>query len=78
MEYLMTEEQSQIPARFRSWVTRSNVDVAQSDIRPVVRGELKKLQRDLRNSIGRSRDTLTRYHLEDALERVNLILDPNS
>ncbi|MCC8360932.1 zinc-dependent metalloprotease [Salinimicrobium sp. ASW11-47] len=78
MEYLMTEEQSEIPARYRSWVTRSNVDVAQSDIRPVVRGELKKLQRDLRNSIGRSRDTLTRYHLEDALERVSLILDPNS
>ena len=78
MEYLMNEEQESIPARFRSWVTRSNIDVAQSDIRPVVRGELKKLQRDLRNSIGRSRDTLTRYHLEDALERVNLILDPNS
>ncbi|UZH54256.1 zinc-dependent metalloprotease [Salinimicrobium tongyeongense] len=78
MEYLMNEEQEAIPARYRSWVTRSNIDVAQSDIRPVVRGELKKLQRDLRNSIGRSRDTLTRYHLEDALERVNLILDPNS
>ncbi|MDX1602657.1 MAG: zinc-dependent metalloprotease [Salinimicrobium sediminis] len=78
MEHLMTEEQSEIPARFRSWSTRTDVDVAQSDIRPVVRGELKKLQRDLRNSIGRSNDTLTRYHLEDALERVNLILDPNS
>ncbi|WP_029037805.1 zinc-dependent metalloprotease [Salinimicrobium xinjiangense] len=74
MEYLMTQEQSS----GRSWGTRSDVDVAQSDIRPVVRGELKNLQRDLRNSIGRSRDTLTRYHLEDALERVNLILDPNS
>ncbi|WZL87886.1 zinc-dependent metalloprotease [Salinimicrobium sp. 3283s] len=78
MEYLMNEEQEAIPARYRSWITRSNIDVAQSDIRPVVRGELKRLQRDLRNSIGRSRDTLTRYHLEDALERVNLILDPNS
>jgi hypothetical protein len=78
MEYLMTEEQSEIPSRYRSWISRSNVDVAQSDIRPVVRGELKNLQRDLRNSIGRSRDTMTRYHLQDALERVNLILDPNS
>ena len=78
MEYLMTEEQPKIPARYRSWVTRSNVDVAQSDIRPVVRGELKRLQRDLRNNINRSRDTMTRYHLQDALERVNLILDPNS
>ena len=78
MEYLMTKEQSEIPARYRSWVTRSNVEVAQSDIRPVVRGELKRLQRDLRNNINRSRDTMTRYHLQDALERVNLILDPNS
>ncbi len=78
MEYLMTEEQPNIPARYRSWITRSNVDVAQSDIRPVVRGELKRLQRDLRNSLGRSRDTMSRYHLQDALERVNLILDPNS
>ena len=78
MEHLMTEEQESIPARYRSWVTRTNVDVAQSDIRPVVRGELNKLQRDLRNSIGRTGDTMTRYHLQDALERVNLILDPNS
>lgn len=78
LEYLMTEEQSSIPASYRSWISRSNIDVKQSDIRPVVRGELTNLQRDLRNSIGRSRDTMTRYHLQDALERVNLILDPNS
>lgn len=78
MEYLMNEEQESIPARYRSWITRSDIDVAQSDIRPVVRGELKELQRDLRNNLNRSRNTLTRYHLQDALERVNLILDPNS
>jgi len=78
LEYLMTEEQSSIPASYRSWISRSNIDVKQSDIRPVVRGELTNLQRDLRNSISRSRDTMTRYHLQDALERVNLILDPNS
>ena len=77
MEYLMKEEQESIPARYRSYVSRTNVDVAQSDIRPVVRGELQKLQRDLRNNINRSGDTMTRYHLQDALERVNLILDPN-
>lgn len=78
MEYLMTEEQEEIPARYRDWISVSEIDVTQSDIRPVVRGELRNLQRDLRNSIGRSRDTMTRYHLQDALERVNLILDPNS
>ncbi|MFD0977686.1 zinc-dependent metalloprotease [Salinimicrobium gaetbulicola] len=78
MNYLMTEEQKSVPARYRNWINQSDVEVAQSDIRPVVRGELMKLQRELKNSLGRSRDTMTRYHLQDALERVNLILDPNS
>ena len=75
--YLMTEEQSEIPTRYRSWITRSDIDVSQSDIRPVVRGELENLQRENRNNLRRSGDTMTRYHLEDALERIDLILDPN-
>jgi len=75
MGELMTEEQDQIPARYRSWVTRSNINVSQSDIRPVVRGELTTLQRQLRNSIN-SGDTLTRYHKQDLLKRIDLILNP--
>ncbi|HET7360349.1 MAG TPA: zinc-dependent metalloprotease [Salinimicrobium sp.] len=77
MEYLMTEKQEPIPERYRDWITRSNIDVGQSDIRPAVRGELLVLQRNLENSLGRSNDTMTNYHLRDALKRVNLILDPN-
>ncbi|RKS55056.1 uncharacterized protein DUF5118 [Gillisia mitskevichiae] len=76
MEYLMTKEQDPIPARFRSWVSRSNVDVANSDIRPIVRGELVTLQSNIRNSMNRSNDKLTRYHLQDALKRIDLILNP--
>ena len=72
MEYLMTEDQPN--QRYGG----TNVDVAQSDIRPVVRGELANLQRSLRRAVGRSNNTMTTYHLQDALERVNLILDPNS
>ncbi|SDS52302.1 zinc-dependent metalloprotease [Gramella sp. MAR_2010_147] len=75
MEYLMNEEQDEIPARWRSWVTRSNVNVSQSDIRPVVRGELNSLQRQLRNSAN-SGNTLTRYHKQDILKRIDLILNP--
>ena len=75
MEHLMTEEQSEIPSRYRSWITRSNIDVAQSDIRPVVRGELKTLQNQIRRASNRG-DRLTRYHLQDALERIDLILNP--
>ncbi|MFN4761703.1 zinc-dependent metalloprotease [Gillisia sp. Q332] len=71
MEYLMTEEQSPAMRRFGS-----SVDVAQSDIRPIVRGELVTLQRNIRNAANRSNDQLTRYHLLDALERIDLILNP--
>ncbi|HEY9185484.1 MAG TPA: zinc-dependent metalloprotease [Salegentibacter sp.] len=76
MEYLMTEEQPEIPSRMRAWSSRSDINVAQSDIRPVVRGELKTLERQIRNAINRTGDTLTRYHLQDALERIDLILNP--
>ena len=71
MEYLMTEDQSPAMKRFGS-----SVDVAQSDIRPIVRGELVTLQRSIRNAANRSNDQLTRYHLLDALERIDLILNP--
>ena len=77
MAYVMTEDQTAIPSAYRSWISRTNVNVAQSDIRPIVRGELQTLQRQIRNSMYRSGDTLTRYHLEDALERIDQILNPN-
>ncbi len=76
MEFLMKNEQTPIPARFRRFITRTNVDVSQSDIRPVVRGELVTLRSSLRSAIGRTSDRLSRYHLRDAVERINLILDP--
>ena len=76
LEFLMTKEQTPIPANFRRFVRRTNVDVSQSDIRPIVRAELKNLQRDIRNAIGRTSDRMTRYHLQDAIERISLILDP--
>ncbi|MCC4227195.1 zinc-dependent metalloprotease [Zunongwangia profunda] len=77
MAYLMTEDQTAIPSAYRRWISRTNVNVAQSDIRPIVRGELQTLQRQIRNSMYRSGDTLTRYHLQDALERIDQILNPN-
>ena len=76
MEFLMKNEQAPIPARFRRFVRRTSVDVSQSDIRPVVRGELVNLRASLRSGIGRTPDRLSRYHLQDAVERIDLILDP--
>jgi hypothetical protein len=51
-------------------------DLTQSDIRPIARGELKVLRSRISSAISRIRDTETRYHLEDAIVRIDHILDP--
>lgn len=70
LEHLMTEEQGEA-SRFS---TRTSIDVSQSDIRAVVRAELKDLKRDLQNA--RLRDRMSRIHTEDLVERIDTILDP--
>ncbi|SFU10682.1 protein of unknown function [Algoriphagus locisalis] len=75
MEYLMTTDGPTIPASFRRYVG-PQINASQSDIRPMARGELKILQRDIRSAIARTSDRMSKLHLEDALERVTTILDP--
>lgn len=75
MEYLMTTDGPNIPAAARRYYG-PQINVSQSDIRPMARGELKTLQRDIRSAISRTSDRMSKLHLEDALERVNNILDP--
>ncbi|MDH3456129.1 MAG: zinc-dependent metalloprotease [Gemmatimonadota bacterium] len=74
MHWLMNEEPGPVPAFFRSFVT--NVDVPQSDIRPFARGQLVTLQREIRSALNRNLDRATRLHLQDALVRIEDILDP--
>ncbi|MBW2962686.1 zinc-dependent metalloprotease [Mesonia aestuariivivens] len=76
LAYLMTNEQEKIPARYRSWVTRSNIDVNRSDIKAVVRAELKTLLRNLKSSQYKFSDNMSKIHVQDLIERVDLILDP--
>ncbi len=66
---VMTEDQS-------SGRGRSNVNLEQSDIRPTVRAELKTLRGQIRAALSRTSDKMSRYHLEDATERIDAILDP--
>lgn len=73
MEYLMTKDQPNLPANFRRFITRTEVEVSQSDIRAIVRAQLNILRGQLRGAGG---NTLTRYHYQDALERIENILDP--
>jgi hypothetical protein len=69
MAYLMTEEWK--PSRFGDYY---NVD--QSDVRALVRGELNTLKTQLNNRKNSVSNTETKYHYQDAVKRIELILDP--
>jgi hypothetical protein len=77
LEFLMTKEQMKIPEEWRRYIVRSNVDASQSDIRSVVRAELNELKKQIKSAIGRTSDKMSKYHLQDAVVRIDLILDPN-
>ncbi|MBJ7880225.1 zinc-dependent metalloprotease [Gelidibacter salicanalis] len=76
MNYLMTKDQTPIPSQFRRFVSRTNVDVNQSDIRAIARAELKSLESAIRSGLSRTGDTMSKIHLRDALERIDAILNP--
>jgi hypothetical protein len=72
LEYLMTEDAEASQSTFGR---RTAVDVSQSDIRPLVRGQLQELRDAASRAAARVGDTVTRYHLEDVVARVARILD---
>ncbi|WP_051209858.1 zinc-dependent metalloprotease [Gelidibacter mesophilus] len=78
MAYLMTKDQTPVPAQFRRYVSRTNVDVSQSDIRAVTRAELKSLESMIKSGLARTSDPMSKIHLSDALERIDAILNPKS
>ncbi|WP_296698933.1 zinc-dependent metalloprotease [Algoriphagus sp.] len=75
LEYLLTEDEPSVSAAFRRFVG-PQINASQSDIRPVVRGELKTLQRQVNAAISRTSDNMSKLHLEDLSARIDAILDP--
>jgi hypothetical protein len=73
MKLLMTDQAPAPPSPFGA---RETYPVAQSDVRSIVRGELKSLKASLAVAKGKVTDKEVRYHLDDCLERVSLILNP--
>ena len=76
MSYLMTEKAMDIPPAFRRFVSLTDVDESQSDIRAVVRAELNTLSKQVKTAAGRASDKMTKYHLQDIAERIEAILNP--
>ncbi len=76
MAWLMTEEQPEPQGRFARFFSNTRVDVSQSDIRSFVRGELTTLRGQIQSTLDRSLNRATRYHLRDAVVRIDDILNP--
>jgi hypothetical protein len=72
----MTDQAPATSAAPAAFGARESYPVAQSDVRSIVRGELKALQSNLAASKAKFADKEVRYHLDDCLERVSLILKP--
>ena len=77
LEYLMTAENQRKLSSFNGYRKSTVVNTSQSDIRSAARAELNNLKRDIRNGLGRTSDRMSRYHLQDVLERIDKILDPS-
>ncbi len=69
LEYLMTEDQGNSRRGTR-------VNVSQSDIRSIARAELKRLQTSTATAARRTSDEMSKIHLEDLNQRIEMILDP--
>ncbi|MDJ0646369.1 MAG: zinc-dependent metalloprotease [Flavobacteriaceae bacterium] len=76
LKYLMTVDKQNLPNFNSPYFKPTRVTINQSDIRSVARAELETLKRDVRASVSLTRDRMSRYHLQDALERIDMILDP--
>ncbi len=76
LEYLLTKEQPRIPSLFLQFVGFTTVDVSQSDIRPMARAELRKIKGMAQSAANRMGDMMSKYHLEDLVARIDLILNP--
>lgn len=77
MEYLMTNELPNIPAAFKDYIGWTDVNVSQSDMRPIVRNQLELLLDDIQDTKGRINDRATYVHLSDAEVRIKDVLNPD-
>ena len=76
MDYLMDNELSPIPPQFINFYGWTDVDVSQSDIRPMVREQLELLKTDIEDVLPTISARKTKLHLQDVITRIDDILNP--
>jgi hypothetical protein len=72
LQFLMEKEQQRIPLKYSDYVGITQVDVSQSDIRAMARGELNMLKSMAQSAT--ASDKMTRYHYQDLVARIDEIL----
>lgn len=75
LAYLMTAETPKTRRISSRYIKTTPVTTSQSDIRAVVRAELNTLKQRISSRIS-GKNTMSRIHLKDIIERINTILDP--
>jgi hypothetical protein len=58
------------------FVGRGVASTKDSDLPSIARGHLQELLADIRSAIPRTNDKISRYHLQDEAQRINLALNP--
>nr|WP_158974377.1 zinc-dependent metalloprotease [Cellulophaga sp. L1A9] len=76
LAYLMTAESQTKSRRSSPYVKSTPLNTSQSDVRSVARAELNILKRAIKAAIGRTSDSMSKYHLQDAIVRIDQVLDP--
>ena len=51
-------------------------DLKKSDLVSIIKGNLRSLKAETAAALPTVKDPMTRYHLQDVVERIDLILDP--
>ena len=75
LDYLLNTAKNQRGLN-RGYLKQSSVNIGQSDIKAMVRGELNRIKRDIKSAVSKAPNTTSRYHLQDAIARIDKALDP--
>ncbi len=76
LDFLLNKAKNQKGTNNGGYFKQTAVNINQSDIKPVVRGELKRLKRDTKRALTAVKNNISRYHLQDVVDRIDTILDP--
>jgi hypothetical protein len=73
---LLNSKDVKVSSRKSSYVKTTAVTVKESDIIPIVRGELNRIKKDAYRASLATTNTVKKYHLQDISERIDAILNP--